>query len=81
MLRKTPFWYHRHFDTVLCSFEDVFSQPIPQLYTLPAFMCPEMSPDGIHLTSQSGPRLILTSTLRLFSVICLTDFRFRTEPM
>jgi hypothetical protein len=56
MLRRTPFWYHRHFDTVLCAFEDVFVQPIPQLYTLPAFVNSEMSPDGIHLTSQSGPR-------------------------
>ncbi len=60
MLRKMPYWYHRHFDTVLCAFEDVFMQPIPQLFALPAFANPDTIPDGIHLTPNSGPRYILS---------------------
>jgi len=56
MLRRTPYWFHRYFDVVMCAFEDVFSQPIPGLSVLPAYPNPEMSVDGIHLTPQSGPR-------------------------
>ncbi len=56
MLRRTPYWYHRHFDVVMCAFEDIFSQPIPQLHVLPSFPNPEMAPDGVHLAPSSGSR-------------------------
>lgn len=56
MFRRSPTWYFRHYDVVMCAFEDVFGQPIPQLHVLPAFANAKMAPDGIHYDPLSGSR-------------------------
>jgi hypothetical protein len=57
MPRRVPYWYTRHFDTVMTSFEDaVRSSTMQSVYIIPALPGLMYSRDGVHLSDSSGPK-------------------------
>jgi hypothetical protein len=56
MLRQIPYWYARHYDTVMMMFEEVMrSTSVASVYVLPSPPMLPFSPDCVHLTEASGP--------------------------
>ncbi len=75
MYRESPFWYKRSYPSIMASFSAAFRQPDGCTYILTNYPRPTFEKDGVHLSTDEGPRYdFLKERLTLVKIAAIAPF-------